>query len=576
MTTATANDRADQRRAARRVQRAADHRSKSGRRSLVAHGGSRLQGPSLCTGLSLRRKTLKDKAIRAKHDEVMKAALQGIKAVPNEADPAKPGENPSAKAEAELAKARPWIGKIPGQVIFEQMVQEAFAEKLRLIHEATAKQKEKEKAGGGDAKSAAGGPGAAHGPGPKPAAGGQPATPATATASHGAPPTAAVQPPAPKPQPPAPPAAHAQPPAGHADAKATDHQTDHAHADASSSTPATAQHGDAHANSPAGNEHGAHADHGKDAHADGKDGHADGKEGHGKHDPETEALSAQHQELVALVNGIAASAQAKGIVADNAINMGLTGLGVAASIALTPLAGAAIGGISFLISRAIGKEKKEKQKHAREIIEMIQTIEDPAAIDKILAAYAEGETDLEQLQGAVKNALQDQGPPAKGKDEKPEHAAAPAGNRTPAHGGDKHGDDKHGDKKKDGDKHGAADEKHAGEEEEHESEGEHGDGDHHGGVEHRLHQGEEIMHVGHVAAEGASAAAHGLHHALGPILAPVAGVIAAFKLGLGISEYSHLRAAIAKKKQVEEALKSKGAPVGPQASGNGTPPGGKH
>ena len=261
---------------------------------------------------------------------------------------------------------------------------------------------------------------------------------------------------------------------------------------------------------------------------------------------------------------MAATAQAKGIAADNAINVGLTGLGVAASLALTPAAGALIGGASFLISRWIGKEKREKQQHAREIIEMIQTIEDPARSTKSLRYIPREKPIFRRFRKQVANALQNAPPAAHGaKGEKPEQSEAPAGNRTPAHGGAKGAE-----KKKHGDEH------EGGEGEDHEG-SEHGD-EHHGGAAHRLHQGEEALHVGHVAAEGVAAASHGLHHALEPILGPVAGIIAAFKLGLGINEYRQLRGAIAKKKQIEDQLKSKGAPVGAQQAAGGSPPGGKH
>jgi hypothetical protein len=492
----------------------------------------------------------KDRAIKSKHDDVMKVALQGIKAVPNDADPKKPGENPSAKAEAELAKARPWIGKIPGQVIFEQSVQEAFADKLKLIHEAADKHKQQEQQQqGGAAHGAAGGGGAA---------GKQAATPAAASATAAPQPAPAPKPPSPKPAP---------PPAPSAATSATTSPKTAAHSDphapSSSSTSAADAHG-AHAPDAAGAAHAppgghdpAHAkgdaahgqEHGKDAHKEG---------GHGEHhDPEIEKLSQQHQELVALVNGLAASAQAKGIAADSAINVGLTGLGVAASVALTPIAGAAIGAISFLVSRWFKGDKKKQVDHASQIVKMIQQVEDPAEIDKILATYSEGETDLAGIEEKVKEALQQQ-PPAPASSSapgKPEHAQLPAGNRTPQHGAEKKKDEH-------GDEHGEG----------------HGDGASHGGLAHRLHQSEEIGHVAHVAAEGVSAASHGLHHALGPLLGPVAGVISAFKVGLGIHEYTHLRSAIAKKKQVEEQLKAKQGGGGPQQQlpGGGTPPGGKH
>ena len=188
-------------------------------------------------------KTNKDKTIRTKHDEVMKNALQGIKAVPNEADPQKPGENPSAKAEAEFAKVRPWIGKIQDQVIFEQMVQDAFAEKLRQIHEAAAKPKQPPKGGAADA--AAG----AHGGG-QGSAGKQGATPSTASAPAAAVSVPSPPKPAPAPQlaPPAPPAAHAQTPAGGQSPTAT---SPDAHAGGGHDAHASSATADAHAPSTA-------------------------------------------------------------------------------------------------------------------------------------------------------------------------------------------------------------------------------------------------------------------------------------------------------------------------------------
>ena len=473
------------------------------------------------------------------------AAIQGVNV-----------EDPGNVIATQMAIAQVWLGAADLPETAAKSAAITGAKTAKEAEIAAAKQKKKEDDEKKQKEQQAAQAGKDKGKDKAPAADGGKGAPAAAQPGGAQPDksaaTPAASPAALPPKPPAPPAAepavHAVPPppvhaeAPKAEAPAGDHAApagDHAAPDKHAAAPTAQPAGDKHA-APAGDH--AAGDHAAGDHAAGD--HADPKAA-APPDPETIRLQQRQQELTAVIKGLSAEVQAKYVSADQKISAGLTVVGTGASFFLTPLAGAAAGLISFGTSKWLQKERRDEVKKQMAVIEKIETITDASVLEQILMFFAEADGSLAELQQQIEKAA------AAVEKEK-------AGEKKDEHGAEAKGD--HGGEEKK-DEHGG---------------GEHGDdhGGGHGGLRHRVHQGEEIGHVGHTVVEGVAAASEGLHHALHNILPGVGLVVLGVKETLLHGEMNKLKEAITEMNGIRDVMKALGlqAIQPPEAGGGAAAP----
>jgi hypothetical protein len=495
--------------------------------------------PAFTKFVSTKQST--EKTIREHGDHVFTKATSDLKATPAEAADGKPQDDPMAKTDAIFESARPWFNKIPGTIIFQEALQNAFLSKRDQINAAHAKkreeqQKEKEKktagpapGGGKDATAAGGKPGAHdgdHGAG------------ASSASTHGAkpatekPPTLAPAAHAPHPAATPAPAAHDAAPAGGHDAHGAPAGDQH--------------HGDAKPASAA-SDHGHAADaHGKDA---GKDHGKDDKHGgHGDHQGdekkgEVEALTAEQQDLVAVINGLGAGFATQATKTDALVSTALGAISAFGAwvMHVDPVVGGAIGMTTLGINLFIKGPKKERLERAKALAELVPLLKDPAKIAEVLQMYRDGMTDLQMLNTTITAKIEEQAPKA----ETAKHGAAGVEEAEEGFQVKEEGEDKK-DKKK---------------------------GKGHGGLMHRLHQGETAAHVAHTGAEFGTKVFEFLHHAH-EVLPGVGLGVAGLKDFLAYKEVQAYKDALEKKKNVDEKLAAlSGGAAPPQATQTpATPP----
>ncbi|HUS66126.1 MAG TPA: DUF4157 domain-containing protein [Kofleriaceae bacterium] len=274
------------------------------------------------------------------------------------------------------------------------------------------------------------------------------------------------------------------------------------------------------------------------AHADPAAKHGAAPGGHAAPEmtPEQKVLHDKQQLLITVIKGIAAQAQVKATHVDQGLSATLTGLGIAAGIAvpvLAPVAGVISLGISLWTSGA----KRKKADQVKAITELLPLLTDPAKIDEVIGFYASGVTDLETLNQLITAKIQEQPAP------KPEAAAggAPGAEKREGLPG----------------AHGAG--------------GEAGHEGGHGGLAHKVHQGETTAHVVHTAVEGVAAASHAVHHALELVLPGVGIAVNLVKQGLAINELGTLKEAIAEKKKIDDQLAAAAGGAAAPAGGAAPP-----